>query len=70
MEKFKKVEFVNLGEKTTVCCLVEDDGYEITGVFTCKPDMLDKQEYRNERAYENALKKLDRGKQIRISKQQ
>ena len=69
MHEFKKIDYVNTGEKTTVCCLVDGD-YEVVGVFTCKPAMVENFEFRKERAYQNALKIWERGKQIRATKQE
>jgi len=61
MEKgFKDINYANLSKRTTVCCITMLNGYEIAGIYSCTDEQLEDTKLRENRAYLNALKSLER----------
>jgi hypothetical protein len=60
MDNFKNVSYANVGERTTVCVLTCNNGYEITGAYCCKAESISDSELREKRAYDNAIKSYQR----------
>lgn len=67
-EDIGKVSYALVGERTTVCVLTMNRGYEILGYFICRPEQLEDKELREQRAYESAIKNLERNDERRREK--
>ena len=54
-----EIIYVNIGEKTTVCCIITAGGVESSATFCSRLKDKDNMEMRQARAYERALKNLN-----------
>jgi hypothetical protein len=57
--KIAKTEYRKMGEKTTICLIKLDNGFEIVGTSACVDPENYKKEIGEELAYNNAIKKLE-----------
>jgi hypothetical protein len=64
----KNVSYGNVGERTTICVLTMDRGYEIVGSFTCRPEFVEDNQFRQSKAYESAIRSLERNDERRKEK--
>ncbi|MHB8065593.1 MAG: hypothetical protein ACYDG2_23745 [Ruminiclostridium sp.] len=54
------VYYAHVTKLTTVCTFQCKNGYEMTGVFCCKYEMQDDKKFREQKAYENAMRYWER----------
>jgi hypothetical protein len=61
-EVVKRISYAQVGERTTVCVLTMERGYEILGCFMCKQELLSNKEFVEQKAFDNAVKMLEKTK--------
>lgn len=56
--KIIKAEYIKMGEKTTICCLTLENGFEVIGTSSCVDVLNFNDVIGRDLAYENAVDKV------------